>query len=158
MSVIGDLHVYWQNIPGGVGVRMIDMLDATGAADPQQIRAVLTRLRKGYQDFPPLAVRYNPADGRYYDMARLNADAIEQHVAGNIFVSQVTNLLTRAMTLRFAIGGVVDAAALLQHDEIRVLLAQLPVEIVYQVEDTWREIGRARNQLLLGPGNADEER
>lgn len=156
------LFDFWVNLPPGSGVSMGDMLDALDVDDPQSIRSTLTRLRKGVVPDPsvpgtnlrPLPVRWNPADGLYYDLSSLPSEAIAAQVPGNILSSAIGQLLVRTTTLQSSMGrdGLVRSAQLLGDADIRSLLIQVPLRDIWRVQDQIQQIGRARQLLELQNG------
>lgn len=177
MTIAQDLYLYWQTVPNGVGVTLDEMMDAVNAFDGQQIRSALTALRKGEVGdgaggrFPRLPVRYSSVHQQYFHLGHLTADAVAAQVPGEVMAREFAQLLTRVMTLGSALGrdGIVNSAALLGEPDIMAMIRQFDVDIVHQVEDQVREIGRARLLLELrgggdppaalppAPGDGDEE-
>ncbi len=158
MSRAARLFMFWTTVPPGVGVSMDEMMEAVGVSDPQPIRSALTSLRKGtVRDpddpsafLPRLPVRHNPNDHLYYDLSRVDGGAIAEMVPGNTLDSEFGYLWTRITNVSSAMGqeGFLTAAELLANPETRELVAQIPIERIYHVGDTVREIERARIMLL----------
>ena len=156
------LHLYWRNLPHGHGVTLDEMVSAMDAADGQAIRASLTRLRKGRvpdpsgttKYLPPLPVRWNSRDRKYYDLSRVTGDIVAQQIPAGVMSGAVAQLLTRVATLHGSIGGLEESAQhLLSDDETKQLLLQIPFEEIWRVQDYLLEIGRARQLLELQRGS-----
>ena len=160
-SLASRLHEYWTLAPAGAGVTMRQMMQALGEGEAQAIRSALTALRMGRvrdpaepsSRLPKLAVRFNPGDRRYYDFAKLNPATIEERVPGTALSKAFQDLFTRVATLNSAMGedGFLKASELLdlKNPEIRELIRQVPFTDISRVEDTVREIGRARYLLEI---------
>jgi hypothetical protein len=158
------LYFYWQNLPPGRGVSLMEMVTAMGTTDPQAIRSSLTRLRKGGVPNPasmsaddrylaPLPVRWNSRDRKYYDLSRVTGEVIAAQVPGNVMSSAIAQLLTRAATLRGSMDGFAQSArTLLSDPETTQLLLQIRFEEIWRVQDYLVEIGRARQLLELQRG------
>lgn len=163
-SVARRLYLFWVAVPPGVGVSMRQMLDSLSEWYPkiqvQAVRSALTNLRKGkVRDpnepgayLPKLAVRFDHVSRRYYDFGRLDSAALEQMVPESVLNRSFSDLLTRTTTLNSAMGedGFLKSAELLRDDEIRMVIGQIPFNLIYRVEDTIKEIGRAKRLLELG--------
>ena len=159
-SLAFDLFTWWQSVPPGVGATMEEMLVGMDLADPQQIRNVLTQLRKGRVPDPSvrggycrsLPIRYNSADLKYYDFSNLSADTVAATIPGAILAEQFDELFTRIFTLESSMGNdglVRSAQQLVDRPDIRRLIQQLPIEQIWRVQDAVQQIGRARQLLQL---------
>lgn len=163
-SVASRLYLLWTAVAPGVGVSMRQMLDSLSewypTARAQAVRSALTNLRKGkVRDpsehgsyLPKLAVRYSPVDKLYYDFGRLNNTVLEAMVPESALNRSFADLLTRTTTLNSAMGedGFLKSTELLRDTEIRSIVGQIPFDLIYRVEDTLKEIGRAKRLLELG--------
>ena len=153
------LFFWWDNLPPGRGVTMDDMLEAMGAGDAQTIRISLTRIRQGKVKDPsrrngflrPVPIRYNAADRRYYNLEKVTPDLVAQQVPAQVLTSVVSQILNRVLTLDSAIGHglVLSAQNFLSDDDLRQLLAQLPLEGAWRVHETTLRIAQARQLLAL---------
>lgn len=153
------LFFYWENVPPGMGVTMRDMMSAMAVTDPQAIRSSLVRLRRGRVPHPTepghlrvKPVRWNSRDRRYYDLSRVTPDAVAAQVPGSILTTAFATLLTRAATLDSSMGeeGLVRSAQqLLDDDDTRRLIAQLPLPTIWQVHATVLRIAQARQLFEL---------
>jgi hypothetical protein len=163
-SLAFDLFAFWQTVGPGIGVTMTQMMEATNAADAQAVRQALTQLRKGEVPDPsergrhlrPLPVRYNSGDGMYYDFSNVSSETVAATIPGAILANRFGELFTRVFTLESSIGpdGLVRSAQnLLDHEDIRRLIAQMPLPRIWQVQDMVDQIARAR-QLLEIEGRA----
>jgi hypothetical protein len=143
---------------------MEEMASAMDVIDYQAIRSSLTRLRKGRvrnpaspgDYFRPLPVRWNLRDRKYYDLSRVDGEAVLARVPGDILSSAFKDVLTRVATVESSMGqdGLADAAAkgLLNDEETRELLLQIPFNEIWRVQDYLQGIARARQLLELQPG------
>ena len=155
-----NLFAYWQSVPPGVGVSMAEMMQALGVTDTQAIRGALTQLRKGEVPDPaergrvlrPLPIRYNNADHLYYDFSQMSADAVLQQIPGTILTGSFGQLLTRVTTLDSSMGrnGLAGSAQqLLNDEETRALIRQLPFETIWRAHGVVLQIAQARQLLEL---------
>ena len=163
-SIASRLYLFWTAMPAGVGVSMRQMLDSLSEWYPkiqaQAVSSALTNLRKGkVRDpnepglyLPKLAVRFDHVTKRYYDFGRLSSATLEKMVPESVLNRSFSDLLTRTTTLNSAMGedGFLKSTELLRDDEIRTVIGQIPFNLIYRVEDTIKEIGRAKRLLELG--------
>lgn len=157
-----QLYFYWDGLPPGTAVTMQDMLEVLGVQDPQRIRQTLTRIRKGEVRDPsskgklvPKPVRFDTRTRKYYDLSKVNPQMVASQVPGSILSTQISELLTRALTLSSSVGDdglALSAEQYLQDDQIKELILQLPTEKMWQVHGTVLELAKARHLLALRAG------
>lgn len=161
------LFSYWVGLPPGRGVTMNEMMEAMDVIDPQAIRSSLTRLRKGRVPDPsrpgtylrPLPVRWNAPDTLYYDLSNVSGDLVAAQVPGSILSGAFGQLLSRIATLESAMGSdglVRSAERLLDDDETRMLIQQIPLGEIWGVQDRLLRIARARELLELQQGGGPQ--
>ena len=153
------LFLWWHALAPGTGVSMDEMLDAMDVYEAQVIRNSLTRLRKGRVRDPssdgylvPKPISFNSATRMYYDLSKVTPETVAAQVPGQILAEHISQLLTRAMTLESALGRhglALSASQYLEHDDIRGLIAQLPVETMWNAHDVIQELARARQLLAV---------
>jgi len=158
------LFLYWDNLPPGRGVTMEEMAAAMDVGDYQCIRNSLTRLRKGLvrnpavhgSYFRPLPVRWNRPDRKYYDFSNISGETVLAQVPHNVLSSAFGDVLTRVATLESSMGsdGMGRVAYLLNSGELRALLAQIPFDEIWRVQDYLQGIARARQLLELQQGDS----
>ena len=162
MTFDQQLYFFWDEVLPGTGITMEDMMEALGVQDTQRIRQSLTRIRKGEVRDPssngtlvPKPVRYDSGTKKYYDLSKVNPQLVASQVPGSILSNQISEMLTRAITLSSTVGEdglALSAEQYLQDDQIRELILQLPSEKMWQVHDTVLELAKARQLLALQPG------
>lgn len=153
------LFLWWDGLPPGRGASMREMMREMNASDPQVIRVTLTRIRQGKVRDPsrqggrlrPLPIRHNPADDLYYNLGKVTPDLVAQQVPGQILTSVVAELLNRVITIENAMGPglTISADTFLSDQDLRQLLAQLPMEGAWRVHEMTLMIARARQLLAL---------
>lgn len=153
------LYAYWTNLPPGTGVTMADMMAAMDIDDSQAVRNSLSRLRNGRAADPSqrgarlreLPVIWSPQDRRYYHLAWITPEVIETQAVGAALGRAFRVLQTRARSLDSALGseGLVAAFQLLDEQESRELLAQIPLELAQDVANRFQLIAQARQLMAL---------
>lgn len=154
------LFTYWIGLPSGRGVTMEEMMEAVDTGDAQTIRSSLTRLRKGQVPDPsraghrlrPLPIRWNPTDRRYYDMSNVSREAVGNMIPSQVFTGAFSELMSRVETLDSSMGqdGLVRSAQdLLDDAHTRELIAQLPLPMIWRIQNRVVNISQARQLLEL---------
>jgi len=139
---------------------MDEMMVAMDVADPQAIRSALTQLRQGRVADPSLPgtflrrlpVRWNPGNRRYYDLSNTPSEAVAAQIPGSILTGAFAELLNRVSALDSSMGadGLARSAAMLLNDnDVRRLIEQLPLPIIWQVHATVLHIAQARQLLEI---------
>jgi hypothetical protein len=151
---------WWLAVPAGVGVTMDEMKAQFGLTDGQVIRNALGRIRRGRVPDPgdrlrtlrAIPIRYHREDDRYYDFSKVNADAVDAQIPGEVLANRFSELLTRVATLDHAMGpdGLARSASdLLDDVSTRQLIAQLPIERIFEVAKLTMQVAQARQLLEL---------
>ena len=153
------LFLWWDALPPGTGATMAEMQEAMDVDSPQLISNALTRLRRGNLKDPSSdgflvrkPIRYDTTTRKYYDLSKITPDKVAAQVPGSILGDQVSQLLTRALTLQSALGTeglALSASQYLEHDDIRELLAQLPTEKMWDAHGVLQELAKARHLLMV---------